>query len=414
MVKYSIRVKKTNMMQKIINRLFRMRHYWRRVPFDEIAELYTSRLVTVFAVNIVNLFAAVYLYKMGYSVQFIALFYAVLYGLKIPFSIVVAKVVAYWGPKHGVLFASLLRIPSLAAFAFVEQFGLPAIIIFGVFQQIASGLYDYSYLLNFSKVKNDLHAGKEIGVMQIIEKIARVVSPIIGGVIAAIYSPIVTIILAMILFIVAAVPLFRTVEPTATRIKLKFSGFPWRLAWRSVASETVIGFDFVSSGLAWTLFITIFVFSQTGSGVYAAVGGVTAIGVLASMLTAWVFGKMVDRRKGKVLLSFGVFSKMAVHAFQPFVSSPPSVIAANVVGETATSAYAMPFMRIMFDVADASGHRFAYIMFVEMALNIGAMLGALAIVVLVGLFGDKMGLQGVFMVAAAYQLIMLLSRREAY
>ena len=47
------------MIGRIISRLLRRRHYWRSVSFDQIAELYTSRLITVFAANIVNLFAAV-------------------------------------------------------------------------------------------------------------------------------------------------------------------------------------------------------------------------------------------------------------------------------------------------------------------------------------------------------------------
>ena len=56
------------MFQRIISRIFKSRHYWRTLSFDEVAELYTSRLVTVFAINVVNLFAAVYLYKLGYSI----------------------------------------------------------------------------------------------------------------------------------------------------------------------------------------------------------------------------------------------------------------------------------------------------------------------------------------------------------
>ena len=55
------------MFRKLISFVFRRRHYWRSVSFDEIAELYTSRLITMFAINIVNLFAAVYLYKLGYD-----------------------------------------------------------------------------------------------------------------------------------------------------------------------------------------------------------------------------------------------------------------------------------------------------------------------------------------------------------
>lgn len=84
------------MLDRIISRIFRGRHYWRTVSFDEVAELYASRLITVFAINTINLFAAVYLYKLGYSLVFIALFYALFYAVRTPFSLVAAKYVAYF------------------------------------------------------------------------------------------------------------------------------------------------------------------------------------------------------------------------------------------------------------------------------------------------------------------------------
>ena len=215
-----------HMFKVMINRILAGRHYWRVVSFDEIAELYTSRLLTIFAVNIVNLFAAVYLYKLGYAVEFIVLFYGVLYLLKVPFSIVAAKYAAYFGPKHGILLANIVRIPSMVAFLLVPEFGFWAIVAFGIFQQIAATIYDLCYMVDFSKVKNSEHAGKEIGTMQIFDKIARIVSPIVGGVIASVYGPQVTIIVASLMLVVAAVPLFKTIEPTMTRNKLRIAGFP--------------------------------------------------------------------------------------------------------------------------------------------------------------------------------------------
>ncbi len=124
------------MLAAVTDKLFRRRHYWRDVSFDEIAKLYISRILTVFAVNVVNLFASIYLYKLGYSIVFIGLFYAGIYALKAVVAPLAAKFIARFGTKYAVLLASLMRIPSLVAFAFVEQFGLPAIIIFGVFHKI--------------------------------------------------------------------------------------------------------------------------------------------------------------------------------------------------------------------------------------------------------------------------------------
>ena len=401
------------MLNRIITLVLRRRHYWRSISFDDIAELYVSRLITVFAINIINLFAAVYLYKLGYSILFIAMFYGSLYALKIPFAIVAAKYAAYFGPKHGILAANILRIPSMIAFGFVPEFGLVPIIIFGVLQQMSSTLYDMCYMIDFSKVKHVLHAGKEIGMMQMVEKFAKVISPVIGGIIASIWTPEVTIILASVLFVFAALPLLRTVEPTPTRAKLKLSGFPWRLAKPTLISYSVVGFDFVASGMAWTLFITIFVFASLGDNVYSALGALASFGVLVSIAASWTFGQMIDKKKGDVLLVAGTLVNIILHFFRPFAASPPSVIGVNMVNETATSAYAMPFTRATFDVADSSGSRLAYMMYMEMTLNFGAALGCFVMALGIWMLGEKSGLTLVFLVAAVYQLLMLASTRQA-
>ncbi len=397
----------------MINRIFAGRHYWRVVSFDEIAELYTSRLLTIFAVNIVNLFAAVYLYKLGYTVEFIVLVYGVLYLLKVPFSIVAAKYAAYFGPKHGILLANIIRIPSMVAFLLVPEFGLWAIIAFGVFQQIAATIYDLCYMVDFSKVKNSEHAGKEIGTMQIFDKIARIVSPIVGGVIASLYGPQVTIIVASLMLVVAAVPLFKTIEPTMTRNKLRIAGFPWRLARPSLAAESVLGFDFVASGMTWTLFMTLFVFENYGDSTYAALGGLASFGVFVGMLAAWTFGQIVDRHKGGVLLIVGIAANMIIHLFRPFVTSVAGVMGVNTANEIATSAYVMPFTRVIFDVADTSGYRITYMMFIEMILNFGAALGCFTLYLCVTWFGMREGMMAMFAIAAFYGLLLLFIHRAA-
>ena len=65
------------MIQALIHRWLLRRHFWRHATFSEIAELYASRLMTMFALRFVMVFASVYLYKLDYDLIFIALFWAV-------------------------------------------------------------------------------------------------------------------------------------------------------------------------------------------------------------------------------------------------------------------------------------------------------------------------------------------------
>lgn len=404
------------MFQRLISFVLRGRHYWRGVSFDEIAELYTSRLLTVFAINIVNLFAAVYMYKLGYSLAFIALFYCTFYVLRIPFALIMAKFVAYYGPKHGVLFASLLRILSLAAFAFVPvagEYALLAIAAFGFFQQLSASAYEIAYTTDFSKVKHQAHAGKEIGTMQMIEKIAKVASPLAGGAIASAWSPQATIILAALLFVASVIPLFATAEPITTRNRLRVSGFPWRLAAPSLVAQTVVGADFVVSGMVWTLFITVTIFTTLHDNIYVAIGGLASLGVLASVVAAWVFGRLVDKHRGGLLLTLGVIVNTITHGFRPFITTTPGVMGVSIVNESATSAYTLPLTRVLFDVADSSGFRITYLMYAEMCLAFGAALASLLLWLALQLLAPYYAFAALFVFGAVYELLLLGCRRAA-
>lgn len=404
------------MFQRLISFVLRGRHYWRGVSFDEIAELYTSRLLTVFAINIVNLFAAVYMYKLGYSLAFIALFYGTFYVLRIPFALIMAKFVAYYGPKHGVLFASLLRILSLAAFAFVPvagEYALLAIAAFGFFQQLSASAYEIAYTTDFSKVKHQAHAGKEIGTMQMIEKIAKVASPLAGGAIASAWSPQATIILAALLFVASVIPLFATAEPITTRNRLRVSGFPWRLAAPSLVAQTVVGADFVVSGMVWTLFITVTIFTTLHDNIYVAIGGLASLGVLASVVAAWVFGRLVDKHRGGLLLTLGVIVNTITHGFRPFITTTPGVMGVSIVNESATSAYTLPLTRVLFDVADSSGFRITYLMYAEMCLAFGAALASLLLWLALQFLAPYYAFAALFVFGAVYELLLLGCRRAA-
>lgn len=400
------------MLHRIISFIFRRRHYWRQASFSEVAELYVSRLMTVFAINIVSLFMAIYLFKLGYSIAFIALFYGCMYTVKVPLMIVFARYVAYFGPKHGVLLANLIRIPSLIAMLMVPQYGFTALVIFGLFQAASAGIYNLSYGVDFSKVRHAAHTGKELGVMSQIEQTAKVLAPIIGGIIATLCGPAMAVGIASILFIMAAAPLFRTIEPVAVRSKIVYAGFPWRLTWRSFVTSAGAGHDFIVSGIAWTLFIATTVLATVGGGIYASLGALASVGAFISMVAAWFFGKVVDRKQGDALFTAGVISNTFIHLFRPFALSPSSVLGVSMTNETATSAYVLPWTRATFELADISGHRIAYFMLLGMSENLGAAIGCFALAGIIWLFGIHPGLQMFFVVGAAVELTMLAARRH--
>lgn len=388
------------MIQQLIHRFLKRRHFWRYATFGEVAELYASRMMTMFALKFVMAFVSVYLYKLGYEVHVIALFWALYYGVKtitVPF---VALVLARFGPKHGVLVANLLFATGLCFLLFAEQYGVVAVYAWCVVHGFAGTLNNTSYMTDFSKVKHGNHAGKELGFMNIVEKIGASISPVVGGVIASLYGPSWSILLTIVLFALSAVPLFRSAEQVKTHQKITLKGFPWRKTWRSLRGNGGLGVDIVATNMAWVLFMSSVIFAGDGDELYAKIGILASVSIFVALAASYVFGRLVDHKQGLLLLKSSTLVNSALHLLRPTVSTTTGVLLVNAVNEAAYAGYSLAFIRGEFDLADTPGYRIVYLSLMEFTGNFCATLAALAMALFTMLYGDYGGLT-VFYVGAA-------------
>lgn len=403
------------MIRQFFHRFLLRRHFWRYATFSEVAEIYTSRTLRTMAINLAAALMSVYLYQNGYSLLFIAGYWAVYYFLKMFMSLPWAKYVAYYGPKHATLLSNLLYIPALIAFTYVPEWGLWAMAVTCVAQGASATIYDLSYLINFSKVKSTQHAGKEIAYMNMFEKIATGLSPLIGGVVAFVFGPETTLWVASALFVLASLPLLASPEPTKTRQKLMFRGFPWRTTWRSLRAETAVGFDIVASGTVWSLFVVVGVLGMTGDDVYAKLGALLTVVLLAALVSSYAYGRLIDRRRGGDLLRFSVIAKSVTYLMRPFIGSVGGVVTMNAANEVVSTGYAMSFTRGLFDTADLTGQRITYLGLINLTLNIGGFLSCLVWWLAMLIMSDALaGMSVYFFVCAVVVLLIATPRFSLY
>ena len=402
------------MIQQIIHRFLKRRHFWRHATFSEVAELYASRLMTMFALRFVMVFASVYLYKLEYSLVFIALFWAAFYVLKIVFIAPSALIAARIGPKHGLFMANVTLAVALTFLFFSAELGISAIIVWCILQAFGAELNNLCYQIDFSKVKHVDHAGKELGFMTIVEKIASGISPLVGGIVAALFSPTSAMLLSVLMFLLSAVPLFRSAEPTKTRQHITLKGYPWRKHWRSLRASVALGADVFASTNGWVIFVTIVVFAGNGNEVYAKIGALASVGVIVALLASHLFGRLIDRRQGLLLLKSMVYLNAFIHVLRPTITTAPGVLLTNSVNDVATTGYNMAFMRGQFDLADTPGYRIVYLALVEAFANFGAALSALVLAMLMSVVGDVGGLSVFFVYTAIFTLLIATPRFPLY
>jgi MFS family permease len=402
------------MIKTLIYRILERRHYWRYVSFSEIAELYASRLLRIFGVAMVSIFVAVYLYQNGYGLTFIAFFFAGYYVFRALTSYPFAYVIARIGPKHATLLSNFLYIPAMLILVTLPELGIYAILGFAFLQSSSLSLYEMAYLVDFSKIKHDDHAGKEIGYMHMLEQIARGSSPFVGGFIAYWFGPQMTLFVAATLFLLSAIPLFFTPEPVKTHQSITFHGIPWKRIRRPMVAYAAVGYDTIASSLLWSLFIAIAIFGINSNTIYAQLGVLATLTMITGILSAKIFGMIVDRTKGKELLRVGVFANSLTHISRLFVATPLGVVFVNIFNELATTGFTLPFTKGMFALADdLPGYRIAFISIMNASASLGAAILCTLAGVLSLFFDEAVALQITYAFTAVAVLGILVHRFPA-
>lgn len=398
------------MFKKLIYRLTHRHHYWRDIGFDELSELYTSMMLRSLATSLVGIFIPFYLYKLGFSIQYILFFYGFMMLLWGFCSLLSAYVVARIGPKHSMLMSYLLQIFSMGQMVMIANSDWP--MVFVALSIAASySLFFVAFHVDFSKIKHSEHGGKEIGWMVTMEKIGNILGPLVGGLVAYFFDARYIFIIAAALLLLGAVPLFLTAEPVKIRQYIDFSqlrGSGLRWDYRSYAA---VGIENTICMIVWPLFAAVYLLSDNP---YAELGSIASAAIVASLLVARVVGKVIDEHRGRTLLRAGVILNSIVHLFRPFVTGYTGVLAVNIANEGITVMYRMPYYKGYYDHADdLPGRRIVYIASME-AVAVAARSAMYFIAAAAVLIADpKTVLVSLFLVGSVASCLIMLERFRA-
>lgn len=363
------------MVSELLRRIIPGRSYWGVAPFSEMSELYAARFLRMVSQNMVGVFVAVFIYQKGYSLASIMVIIGVYYILRAIISFFSAYYIAWVSPKRAILVSNIFAIPALVALTTIDEFTFASVVVFFVCQAFAITIYTIASDMQFSSLKSDEAGGRELGVLHIMEKVGTGVAPMIGGFVAYWFGPEYTMWVAAILSIVSAFPLFMTPEKIRRKQRVMYRGMPWSQLRPQFFSYSILGADQVVSGATWSLFAAIAVFSITSNAVYAELGVAFSVSLIVSVIVSHIFGKVIDKRRGRELMLSGILMNSAVHISRCFISTPAGVITTNATNEIGTSAYQMPYLRSYIDTADnLPGYRVAYISMMSVFFCVGAAL----------------------------------------
>lgn len=398
------------MIRKLFHKLLAPRHPWRTISFSELSEMYISSFLRTFSIGMVGIFIPLYLYQKGYTLTVILLYYAIFYGFGMANDFIVGKLIAQIGPKHVMRASFLLHLPFLLSLIMIDS--VPgAMVVIPILGAIASTTYWLPYNVDFSKINHRKHGGKEVGYLQVVEKIAAVIAPITGGLVASLIHPSATFVLAAVAMFIASIVIMLTPEPVRTKQPFHPSRLNLKKRWRDYASFSFFCGENAVSILIWPIFLSIVVL--TGS-VYAKLGAISSFSVLVAILVALPLGKLLDDHKGKAMIKFGASVNSIVHIARIGVSSIFGAGLIAVVNEPNTLVYRIAFLKGYYDRADDDeGTRIAFIAVNEFFADI-LRFSTFTLLAIVSLYASAYVVCAVgFLLGATYSQLIRLERFPA-
>lgn len=177
-------------------------------------------LLSTIARNIVEVFSSVLLYKMGYSLKEILLFFSILYFVGAITSTLVIYLTRVINAKYILIFSSFVFSGSFYFMSIMEK-SMSNLIIFSIIYGIGS--YSYHSLRHYFAIKSmDKDKKKDIGSILIFSNIGLIIAPVLVSYVTKKLSIVILAIIVIVLSILAIIPLFKLdIKDDNTEIKFE-------------------------------------------------------------------------------------------------------------------------------------------------------------------------------------------------
>lgn len=355
------------MIKKIVHSLLLKRHFWRHANFNELGELYVSNMLRAAAATVFSIFVPIYLYKLGYSVTQIAIYFIIYFLVRMVGDVLSGLATGHFGPKHTLALSHTSNIINLVCLVLLPSHPELFFISAG-FNALGTSLQFIPIYTDFSKVKDVKNNGKEQGFFYMLDSIGGAIGPLLGGFVAVEYGAKYTIIASIVLYICSLIPLMMSPEPVNTRQRLTFRRFPLRSVWRDIVSYSAKSVDTTITSTVWPLFAALVIFKEN---TYEFIGLITTISVITAIASAHVFGKIIDDKQPLRFFRITVVIDSLTYIPRLFAASFGAAVGINIFNQLAVTGMVMSYNKGLYDAADdLPGYRIVYFTILELLSEI--------------------------------------------
>lgn len=390
-----------------LRRKLYLKHYWRYGTFDELAKLYTSNMFRVIADSLFAVFIPIYLLKTGFSFTQVCLYFAGYFLVRIVGDTLSCLATAKIGPKHTWILSHSFNAINLITLLFLQTH--PKLIFVSlIFNAFGTSFRFIPMYVNFSKIKDDRHSGKEQGYFAVFENVGGAIGPILGGVVAGLYGARYTIVLSVVIYSISIVILLTSKENVRTSQKLKLRKMKLKGFWHDAVSYGARSIDSAVQANVWPMFLMLFIIS---GDTYQLVGLISTITLLVSVFVAYFAGHLSDKYDPRKILRLSVAVEAIVFGLRSILSTFQGATALISAQSVSWNMLNITYNKGLLSQADDHpGYRIVYFTLLEIISEFFKMTIWLILAGLSLLLSIKVSIQAVFIITGIVILAINLER----
>jgi len=356
-------------------------HYIEYFLQRDVTKLYISIAIRNFALGMVGVFEAIYVYMyFKESVPAILFYYGVmfgLYGLLVPFG---GKIIEKIGAKKSILASYVFYIGYYASLFFLDIHA--SIVVLAIMAgAVGMVLFWPAFHTDFIRFSSKKNRGKESGRVNVAMLVPVILAPALGGVIISSFGFSVLFLVVGVVLFASATPLFSSKEHIETYTDSYAAA--WRRVFKKQNWNTSIGLfsqgvEFGIHIYAWPLFLFTMAIG------FFQIGGISSFALIAATFFMLYAGKLSDTEDRSWLLTVGSFWTAIAWILKYFVTTPFSALLAHSTYRVSRASARIPFWTFFYEkAADKGEDADEFVIYHEIVVNIGR--GAVFIV-LAGIF----------------------------
>lgn len=283
------------------------RHYhtnWNHYIKTPLSKLELSVWLHTFGDSLVSIFIPILLLQIGFSLDKVILFYLILHLIDIPLNIVARNGVIKVGARAIIFIGIIFRI-SMFAILFFADFNTWIFIILAILFASYDTFYWVAHWFVFNEcVKTKGSEGKKVGGLDIIRKLASLISPAIGAMLLLFLDKKYLLGIAIIFLFLSLIPLLKLkLRYVLPEKKMTFKEFfSYKKNRRDFLYTFLSHFNSSVEGIILPLFVYI-----TFKNI-ASIGALPIIATIASMVFVFYVGKWSDKFDYNFLILVGSLS----------------------------------------------------------------------------------------------------------